>query len=252
MAFEQFLNQKQGPGTRSRWRGLTYLLSLSLHGALLLTLLVRSFWHVDELEPRGVPITLMFLRPPPPPPPAPAQTRTAPDPRPKVAQVLRPRRPALVQPVERKEAPAPREEATASRDESGQPGGVEGGVPGGAPSAITALAPAPPAARPIDPMPVMLAPNVGTGQRLSDLNDPRFRPILPPSLNRGGMVVWGLFRVCVTTGGRVKDVKILRSADALVDSNWSQVIQRWEYRPYSMDGRPVAFCHTARIEVRAL
>jgi protein TonB len=252
MAFEQFLNQKQAPGRRSRWRGLTYLLSLSLHGALLLALLVRSFWHVDELEPRGVPITLMLLRPPPPPPPPmPAQTRTAPDPRPKVAQVSRPRRATLVQPVEAK-AVAPREEATASRDESGLPGGVEGGVSGGAASAIIAIAPSSPAARPADPMPVMLAPNVGTGQRLSNLDDPRFRPVLPPSLNRGGMVVWGLFRVCVTTGGRVKDVKILRSADALVDSTWSQVIARWEYRPYSMDGRPVAFCHTARIEVRAL
>jgi hypothetical protein len=97
----------------------------------------------------------------------------------------------------------------------------------------------------------MLPPTIGSGQRLSDLNDPRYRPSLPPSLNRGGMVVWGLFRICVTTNGRVKDVKILKSADTLVDNSWSEVIARWEYRPYSIEGRPVPFCHAARIEVRA-
>jgi hypothetical protein len=116
----------------------------------------------------------------------------------------------------------------------------------------TAAAPPPPATRPVvEAPPIMLAPNVGSGQRLSDLNDPRFRPTLPPSLNRGGIVVWGLFRICVTATGRVKDVKVLKSADPQVDHGWSEIIQRWEYRPYSIEGRPVAFCHAARIEVRS-
>jgi hypothetical protein len=97
----------------------------------------------------------------------------------------------------------------------------------------------------------MLPPNIGSGQRLSDLNDPRYRPTLPPTLNRAGMTVWGLFRICVATDGHVNDVKVLRSADQLVDNGWSNIIRRWEYRPYSIDGRAVPFCHAARIEVRA-
>jgi hypothetical protein len=130
MAFEQFLNQKKHPDRRSRWRVFTYTVSLSLHGALLVVMIVRSFWHVEELEPRGVVVTLASMRlPPPPPPPAPAQQKATPQPKTKVAEMLRPKRDRLVQPpVERKEEPvaaAPAEEAVASSgDEGGLPGGV--------------------------------------------------------------------------------------------------------------------------------
>jgi protein TonB len=250
MAFEQFLNQKQHPDRRKQWRGVTYGLSLSLHGALLVGMMARSFWHVDELQPKGVTITMMTLRVPPP-PPAPPE-RKAPQTKPKVAVVVPQKRDKLVQPaVARVEPPAAKEEheEPATSDDTGVAGGTEGGIAGGV---TTAAAPPPPAPRPVvEAPPIMLAPNVGSGQRLSDLNDPRFRPTLPPSLNRGGIVVWGLFRICVTATGRVKDVKILKSADALVDHSWSEIIHRWEYRPYSIEGRPVAFCHAARIEVRS-
>jgi TonB family protein len=98
---------------------------------------------------------------------------------------------------------------------------------------------------------VLLPPSIGTGQRLSDINDPQYSPRLPPALNRSGMIVWGMFRICVTTDGRVSDVRIVKSADALVDDGWMQTIRRWQYRPYSIEGRAVPFCHAMRIEARA-
>src|SRR5882757_7889980 len=94
MAFEQFLTQKQQPGRPTRWRSLTYGLSLSLHGALLMGMAVRSFWHVEELQPKGVAITMMALRLPPP-PPAPPE-RKSPQARPKVAVAVPPKRDKLV------------------------------------------------------------------------------------------------------------------------------------------------------------
>jgi protein TonB len=254
MAFEQFLNQKKERGGRKTWRALTYSVSLALHGALLLGLLVRSFWHVDELQPKGVVITMMSLRvPPPPPPPAPAAHKN-PDPKPRAVAVVRPKPTTLVQPADKPKvetAAPPKEEEVASNDDDGVAGGVEGGVSGGVETAA-APPPPPPPPRPVEVAPVMLPPNIGTGQRLSDvINDSRFRPSLPPALNHDGVVVWGLFRICVASDGKVKDVKILKSADRLVDASWTEIIHRWEYRPYSIDGRPIPFCHAARIEVQA-
>jgi hypothetical protein len=251
MAFEQFLNQKEPPGGRNKWRAITYTFSLSLHGALLLGMLVRGFWHVEELEPKGVPVTMMALRVPPP-PPAPPERKMAP--KPKVAAVVPRREKVLVQPVVAREVPpaAKEEEPAEPSDDTGVAGGQEGGVAGGVTNATVAPPPPPPPARPqVEAPPIMLAPNIGSGQRLSDLNDPRYRPTLPPTLNRGGIIIWGMFRICVTETGRVKDVKILKSADILVDNTWSEIIHRWEYRPYSIAGRPVPFCHAARIEVRS-
>jgi protein TonB len=253
MAFEQFLTQKQQPGRRKQWRGVTYGLSLSLHGALLLGMLVRSFWHVDELQPKGITITMMALRLPAP-PPAPPE-RKAPQTRPKVAVAVPHKRDKLVQPaVVREDPPATKpdkDDEPATSDDTGVAGGTEGGVAGGVATMTAAPPPQAPARPVVEAPPIMLAPNIGSGQRLSSLDDPRFRPTLPPSLNRRGIVIWGLFRICVTSAGRVKDVKVLKSADVLVDGSWSEIIHRWEYRPYSIEGHPVAFCHAARIEVRS-
>jgi hypothetical protein len=98
----------------------------------------------------------------------------------------------------------------------------------------------------------LLPPNVGTGQLLSDVrNDPRFKPTLPPDLNYAGMRVWGLFKICVDTDGDVASVSVLKSADPLVDAPWMAKMRRWRYRPYTINGEPVPFCHPMRVEVRS-
>ena len=190
MAFEQFLTQKKDASRSKRWRSVTYSFSLLLHGALLLGMIARSFWHVEELQPPAVHVTLSALRPPPPPPPpAAAPKAEAPEVKPKVAVRPRPA-PQIVQPVAPTETPPA--EATASNGE-GEPGGVEGGVAGGV--ATAAPPPPPPPPKRVEPVAILLPPSVGSGQRLSDLNDPRFRPSLPPQLKRAGMIVWGLYKI---------------------------------------------------------
>lgn len=249
MAFEQYLNTGEERRRPSKWRALTYTISVLFHGGLLVAALVRSFWHVDELQPPGVPVTFMSSRlvPPPPPPPAMAK-KTSPVVKPKVPTPVKPKVAALVQPVEVKPDP-PADEAEGSAD------GVEGGSADGVAGGVVAQAPPPPPPPPPkpkeDPKPIMLPPNVGQGYRVTDINDPRFRPSLPPPLRRAGMMVWGLFRICVSTEGHVSEVKVLKSADSLVDDDWLATIRRWEYRPYSLDGRNIPFCHAARISVTA-
>jgi len=249
VAFEQFLTQKQAASHSKRWRSVTYVVSLLLHGALFMGLLVRSVWHVDELQPPTVHVTMAALHPPPPPPPP------APAPQPEVPQkkaklVARPSSTnRIVQPVAPKETPPAVAEAATPAGTGAEAGGVDDGVVG---SMATPAPPPPPPPPPqhVEPLAILLPPAVGVGQRLTDINDPRYRPSLPPQLNRAGMIVWGLYRICVAADGRVENVKVLKSADQLVDDSWVALIQSWEYRPYSVQGRPVPFCHAMRIEAR--
>jgi protein TonB len=229
MAFDAFLGQRT---TQPRkWRRLTYTLSFGLHGALLLAGAVYSFWNVDELSPPSITVTFLASTPPPPPPPPPPKKKKA-IVKPRPTEVVQPRPDQIVQP---KEEPPPEEE-----EDEGVEGGVEGGVPGGVVGSTGEST-----------APVMVAPNVGTGMRISDLSDPRYKPGLPPQLNRAGMMFWGLFKICVSASGHVTDVKIVKGADPLIDPDWVNKIKLWQYRPYTLNGRPVPFCHPARIEVRS-
>ena len=252
MAFEQFLTPPKPP---SRWRRLTYVISISLHVAVLIAGGVRSVWHVEEISPRGVAVTFLagLTTPPaPPPPPPPAKQAVAtplkkPKPRvepPKPDEVVQPRE----EPVEEQPAEAGGDEGEPEGVAAGAENGIIGGVVGGV-EAAAAPAPPKPAA---EPPPLNISPRLGAGQRLSDLTDPQYRPSLPPALNRPGMVVRGFFKICVSREGQVSDVKMLNSPEPEVANGWTTVIRRWQYRPLTIDGKPTRFCHPLMLEVQSV
>jgi hypothetical protein len=258
MAFEAFLTQKQDHARPTRWRRATVVLSLGLHGALLVAAAVYSFWRVDEVTPPAVTVTFLSgarVAPPPPPPAPPPVQQEPPKPKATVARPQQPKIAALVQPrtPTNDKPPPPSEEPAAESDEHGAQEGAPGGELGGtgvAAVATVAPPPPPPPPKPVEQQPVNLPPGVGTGQRITDINDPRFRPSLPPTFSRAGAMFWGLFRICVGADGNVKDVKVVKSADPSVDADWSRVIRTWQYRPFTIENRPVPFCHVIRLEVR--
>jgi len=99
----------------------------------------------------------------------------------------------------------------------------------------------------------LLPPAVGKGQLISDMvRDPRYRPKLPPELNRDGMVVWGLFKLCVDDEGGVYEVTVLKSADRMVDNDWVAIMRTLKHRPYKIGGQPVPYCYPLRLEVRSV
>jgi protein TonB len=192
-----------------------------------------SFWHVDELTPPNVQVSFLAGTPPPPPPPPPPKKKKS-TPTHKPVEVVQPKANSIVQPKEKEEPP--------EEEDDGVEGGVEGGVAGGTLGGVPQQ----------QETAKLLPPAVGSGQRISDIvNDPRYRPTLPPALNRSGMRVWGLFKICVSAQGAVTNVQVLKSADKLVDNDWIAKMKTWQYRPYSINGRPVPFCHPMRLEVQA-
>lgn len=93
---------------------------------------------------------------------------------------------------------------------------------------------------------------VGVGRRVSDVSLPQHKPMLPKELNRAGMVVWGLYKICVSAAGDVRSIKIIKSAlPGGLDADWISKMETWKYESYSIDGKRVPFCHPARVEVRS-
>jgi hypothetical protein len=248
MAFDVFLQQRQEGSPLRRRRAATWLVSLALHAGGLLALGVHSFWGVEEISPGGVGVTFLSVGTPPVPPPPVAIRKTRPQARPSLvpvatvkAQLLSPREGTVRDP-----------RTFESDTEAGYLETEAGGV--ASPSVENAgLRPTERAGAPIiELLPVMLGPNVGVSQRISDLSDLRFRPTLPPALNRPGFKVSGVFEICVSVAGQVNDVKVLRSADPLVDGDWTTVIRRWQYRPFTLKGRPTPFCYPLMLEVQSM
>src|SRR5688572_4523258 len=97
MAFETFLTvDKQRP---RKGRRITFLLSLGVHGVMVVIGVAMSFAGVDELAPKNGRIVTFYEMPIPPPPPA-GPKKSANKPKPKT--VTRPVRPpnSIVAPAE--------------------------------------------------------------------------------------------------------------------------------------------------------
>jgi periplasmic protein TonB len=236
MAFESVLGgERRSP---RRTRRLTVTLSLALHAAALAVGVAYSFWQVDELPLPAVAVTLAGGAPPPPPPPPAHRSATKPRTKPvetRPKELVQPREQPKTEPQSK---PAEEEEKD---DDGGQEGGVAGGVKGGVVGGVVG-APAGPR---------MLPPQVGRLQLLIDPEDPRYKVSLPPPLARAGMSFSAVLRVCVSAQGTVTEVKILRGADPAIDPQIPQVLGRWRYRPYMLDGRPIPFCYMLRYEISA-
>ena len=236
MAFEAILDQARGTAaarpTRSRRIMLT--VSLAVHVAALLVGMAWSFWQVDELPLPHVTVTLAGA--PPPPPPAShsgAKSKPKVKPTPKVE--------ALVQPQEHpKEQPKPEKQDDVAGAEGGVKGGVQGGVVGGVVGAPVQ-----------NSGPKMLTPQLGKGLLLIDPNEEQYRVKLPPALERSGVSLYAIVRVCVSAQGAVTDVRVLKGAGPAIDPQIPSVLGRWRYRPFTLNGQPTPFCYPLRYEISA-
>jgi protein TonB len=241
MAFEAILDQARGaaaarPTSRRR---IMLTVSLAIHVAALLVGIAWSVWQVDELPLPHVAVTLAGAPPPPPPPAAHSGAKSKPKvkPTPKVE--------ALVQPQEHpKEQPKPEKE----EEEGAQAGGVEGGVKGGVQGGVVGGVVGAPVQ---NNGPRMVTPQIGKGLLLIDPNEEQYRVKLPPALERSGVTLFAIVRVCVSAQGAVTDVRVLKGAGPAIDPQIPSVLARWRYRPFTLNGQPTPFCYPLRYEISA-
>lgn len=86
----------------------------------------------------------------------------------------------------------------------------------------------------------LLTPDLGHGQLLTPI-----RQLLPEDLKRRSFV--GVFKVCVTPAGEVESALALKSPGPENEGDLIAAIRRWKYRPYRINGAPVAFCYPVRL-----
>jgi len=247
MAFEAYRAQEKARPRRGR--RLTYALSIAFHGALVVAGVAYSYWHVDELTPPALHVTLVSsTAPPPPPPPAAAGGG------PKQKAAPRPRTPTTtVQPtalVEPRDTPKPLDQRPVDDDDDpdepggirggskggtigGTPGGTIGGKPGGV---VGGKVGATGAAR-------SLAPDLGALRKISGA-DPDF----PVQLRKSGAVYTVLARIWVSPAGDVSDVTILSHGDPLLAASVVKTVKTWRFRPLSDNGLPVPFSYVATFQ----
>lgn len=243
MAFEAILSQQRS--APSGWRRIIMTFSVLLHAIALAAGVAHSVWQVEEMAMPAIEVTLSMAPPPPPPPPPPPKRKSS-KPKTKPTEV-KPK--TIVAPTETaKEEPEEAAEESSEEDEEGEDEGEEGGVVGGVVGGIVGgTAPPPP---PTSTGPKQLSTKAG--HSLLAIN-PQRRPykvnVPEEYVSRGDEYVSQL-RICVSPQGTVSSVKILRPSIPVIDLQIPQVIPRWKYKPYIVDGRPTAFCYPMNYRVR--
>lgn len=220
-------------------KSLTFALSLVLHTALVVAIVVLPLLFYDVL-PDPDTLKAFFVAPleiapapPPPPPPAPGRrtvTRAAPRPQPIAPS-------AFIAPIEVPEEIKP-EEGLDLGVEGGVPGGVEGGVPGGVVGGVVGGLPAepPPATRVVRIGGMIVAP------KLVHRVDPAYPELAIAS--RATAVV--ILEAQVDTRGHVKTVRVLRG-HPLFDESAIEAVKQWRYRPLLLNGQPTEFILTVNL-----
>ena len=172
--------------------------------------------------------------PPPPPPPAPRARKPPASARPAPAS-------GQLAPLEAPERIEPQAVSEESFDE-GAEGGVEGGVPGGvAGGVVGGLPDAPP---PPPPAPAPRAPVRVGGQIQTPALLHRVEPVYPPFAVNAHLQGVVILEALVDEDGSVAEVKVLRSATALLDNAALVAVRQWRYSPLLLNGIRTRFVLT--------
>ena len=127
--------------------------------------------------------------------------------------------------------------------EGGLAGGVVGGVIGGLPDAPPPPPPPPPPPAPRGPVRVG-----GLISQPALLH--RVEPIYPGVAVAARIQGVTILETIVDEEGRVTDVRVLRSANALLDREAIAAVRQWRYKPVVLNGTPVKFVLTVTLSFR--
>lgn len=76
-----------------------------------------------------------------------------------------------------------------------------------------------------------------------------YRVLLPGAYVDNGDEFVSRVRICVDESGEVSHVDVIEPSIAAVDEQLPEVIARWHYRPYVLEGHATAFCYPMNYRV---
>jgi len=224
----------------SKFRGLAFLASATVNAGLIGGLLFYSFWQIERVHSKSVPIVfLATAAPPPPPPPAAAPPAPANVAKPKVVKIDK-----IVQPLpETDKKPEPVETpVVASTGGEGPPDGVPGGDPNGVPGGTgdpggtgPVETPPPPKNVPIDGVEAMRI----AGNRNISLPPAVKAELTAQHKDRLSVAV----KLCIDAAGVPDRVDIVgQTGFPEAERKIVEEIHAWRYRPYRVNGVAVPVC----------
>ena len=220
------------------------LLSTFAQATVIAVVALIPVLFVSERLP-DVPTMMAFVAvlpapPPPPPPPVAAKPKQAP-PKAEAAAANHQFAAPLEEPA-RIEALPDDEGAdfgVADGVEGGIPGGIVGGVVGGLPEAPPPPPPPPP---PAPKAPVRIGGQI-TQPRLVKRIEPEYPPLAVNAHIQGVVIL----EATVGEDGDVMEVKLLRSANPLLDREAEKAVRQWRYSPVVLNGIRVPFILTVTL-----
>jgi len=238
--FENYVVEKNAK--LPSWAKALVIASIVLHAGGGAGLAIYSWLKVDKLETPDTGVKVGLDLPPPPPPPKGSRKQkleAKKDPTPRKIKVTE-----TVQPEKREQKVA---ESSASDEPEGDPegeeGGVEGGIVGGQVGGVVGgVQAAPPPPPP--PKVQTVAPQALEAQRIAGDKDIRPDDVTKTEIQRSGKTrVVVPVKLCVSEGGAVKSVNILRpSGFNAYDAKIKREMQGWRYRPFMVNGKAAPVC----------
>lgn len=220
-----------------RHPGVPILASTGAQAVILALLVLVPLLFVTHTLPQPPTMMAFVAAPPPPPPPPPPAAPAQPVTKATPARTT----PTTAHAAAPIEAPSQVAPEPAAVEEVGVPGGVEGGVPGGVVGSIVGDLPAPPPPPPPPPAPAPRAPVRVGGQIQPPTLVHRVEPAYPPTAVSARLQGIVILEAIVDEEGTVKDVKVLRSVNPLLDREALAAVRQWRYSPVVLNGTPVPF-----------
>lgn len=101
-----------------------------------------------------------------------------------------------------------------------------------------------------DVAPTMLSMAIAKSQLLTDPEkDRRYRFAIPPELNRAGVRMFALVKICISRAGDVQSASLVKSMDPAADPLLIAKVKTWKYRPFAINGHRVPFCYNLRYDL---
>jgi protein TonB len=226
------------PEVRGR-RKLTLPLSIALHSAGAIALVVIPLLAAEETpEPqsgvRAFLVEPLSVAPPPPPPPARAAAAPRVEPKPQ------PQQQAFVAPVEVPAEITPEEAIDLGGGDAGATGGVEGGVPGGVVGGIVGGLPDAPAPA----VPIRVGGDVREPKRIVSVP-----PVYPELAVRARLQGTVVVEATLNERGRVVNVSLVQGSPMLTESAL-EAVSKWVYSPTLVNGVPTPVIMTVKVHFR--
>jgi len=237
--FEATLNTFRTTGTARR-KFAVMPLALLLHVVVLVGVTMAQIWVVPDVPEPMVTATFYQVPPPPPAPPRPAGAKPA---TPRVVAPVRP-----VEPVQPTEIPPTIPKADLTNQGGG---GVEGGDPEGDPNGqINGVPFGMPTDGPVSrEVPVQNddTPIIIKGEVNPPVNISRPSPAYPEVARRARIQGQVILEAIIDRAGNVVDVRIIKDLPMGCGAAAQEAVQRWKYRPATLNGRNVAVYLTVAV-----